>query len=344
MKNNYFKVFSSFLLIFVMVLGLVLNTGVIHAEDKYQIILAHSVPESHAYHQGYLKFKELVEERTDGKVTVKIFPNNTLGGDLAATDSVRMGNIQMALTGTFALYQLNPHWGVFDMPFLFQDYDEVDRIVEGEIGKQLLQEDVGNVIPMGFMENGFRYLANSKRPVRKPSDLNGLKIRIMESPIYVDSWKAIGASPNPMAFGEVYTALDTGVVDGVENPPSLLYAMGFQEVQKYLTTTRHLYLAGITIMNKKFFNSLPSDIQEIIKDSFQEAAKYQRGLVREEDVKAMEKLEKELEVTYLSPEERQVFAEMSYPVYKKYADKIGKDFVIRVLEELNRDELIDYLN
>jgi len=308
------------------------------------ITLAHSVPETHAYHEGYLMFQELVEERTDGEITVNIFPDATLGGDQAAADSVRMGNIEMALTGTFVLYDHNPHWGVFDLPFLFRDYEEVDSIIEGEIGEQLLEEDLGSVIAMDFMENGFRYLTNSVRPVEEPADLEGMRVRIMEGPIYVDSWEAMGASANPMSFDELYSALDTGVVDGMENPPSLIYTSGFYEVQEYMTETLHQYLAGITIMNEDWFNSLSSENQEIITESFSEAAEYQRELVRERDEEALEELQELLEYNTLTGDERDKFAELTFSVYEEYAEEIGEEFVIEFLEELGRDDLVDYLN
>jgi len=306
------------------------------AGDKIKIKLAHVVPATHAYHKGYVKFKNLVEERTDGKVEVTIFPHGTLGGDVQAADSVQMGIAQMALTGTFSLYDHNPKWAMMDLPYLFETYDEVDKIITGPIGKELLAKEVGKAYVLGFMENGFRHVSNSKRPINTLADMKGLKIRTMKAPVHVSAFKAMGASPTPMPFGELYTAMQTGVVDGEENPPSLFYAVKFYEVQKYYSLTYHTYLAGLTLINKPFFDALAPDIQKIIRESFNEAAEFQRNLVRKDDAEKLELLKDKIAVNQLSKEEIDKFREATKPVYKDWADKIGKDFLNKTLKTLGR--------
>ncbi|SEA29306.1 tripartite ATP-independent transporter solute receptor, DctP family [Desulfuromusa kysingii] len=304
--------------------------------DKIKIKLAHTVPTSHAYHKGYVKFKNLVAERTDGRVEVTIFPQGTLGGDVQAADSVQMGIAQMALTGTFALYDYNPKWALLDLPYFFNDYEDVDTIINGPIGEELLSESVGNAYVLGFMENGFRHVSNNARPIKTLEDMKGLKIRTMKAPVHVSAFEALGASPTPMPFGELYTAMQTGVVDGEENPPSLFYTMKFYEVQKYFSLTRHVYLSGLTMINKNFFDGLPADIQTAIQESFTEAAAYQRELVRQDDAEKIEMLKKKLQVNSLPDSEIVRFREATQSVYSDWEGKIGKDFLERASKAINR--------
>jgi len=160
----------------------------------------------------------------------------------------------------------------------------------------------------------------------------------MQAPVHISAFKALGASPVPMPFGELYTAMQTGVVDGEENPPSLFYAMKFYEVQKYFSLTHHVYLSGLTLINKPFFDKLPSDIQEIIKTSFTEAAKFQRELVRKDDAEKLEKLKTKLEVNEISADEIQRMKQATQKVYNEWSEKIGKDFLKRTLTELGQED------
>lgn len=304
------------------------------AAAQFKIKLAHTVPTTHAYHKGYVKFKELVEKRTNGRVEITIFPQGTLGGDIQAADSVQMGIAQMALTGTFGLYDYNPKWAVLDLPYLVENYEDVDKLINGPIGKTLLSEPVGNAYVLGFMENGFRHVTNNKRPITCLEDMKGLKIRTMKAPVHVSAFEAMGASPTPMPFGELYTAMQTGVVDGEENPPSLFYSMKFFEVQKYFSLTRHVYLAGLTLINKPFFDKMPEDIQQIIKESFTEAAEYQRTLVRKDDAEKLDALKTKMTVNEIPEKEILRMRKATRPVYEEWAGKIGKDFLNQTLKEL----------
>ncbi len=315
-----------------------MNIGRAEAKETYKIKLAHTVPVTHAYHKGYVKFKEMVAEMTDGQVDVTIYPHGTLGGDIQAADSVQMGIAQMALTGTFALYDYNPKWAVMDLPYLFKNYEDVDRIINGPIGEELLKKPVGNAYVLGFMENGFRHVSNNKRPIKTLADFKGLKIRTMEAPVHVSAFRALGASPTPMPFGELYTALQTGVVDGEENPPSLFYTMKFYEVQKYFSLTSHVYLAGLTLINKKFFDGLPDDVQHAIRVCFRDAAQYQRDLVRADDANKLKLLRDKMEVNSIAPAEIDKMREATQPVYNEWASFIGKDFLNKVMKELGRDK------
>ena len=310
--------------------------GAAFAADTIKIKLAHTVPTSHAYHKGYVKFKNLVAERTDGQVEVTIFPQGTLGGDIQAADSVQMGIAQMALTGTFALYDYNPKWALMDLPYFFDDYEDVDTIINGPIGEELLSENVGNAYVLGFMENGFRHVSNNKRPIETLADMKGLKIRTMKAPVHVSAFEAMGASPTPMPFGELYTAMQTGVVDGEENPPSLFYTMKFYEVQKYFSLTHHVYLSGLTLINKNFFDGLAPDIQTAIRESFAEAAAYQRKLVRQDDAEKLKMLEEKLKVNSLPDSEIAKFKKATRPVYAEWESKIGKDFLERASQAIGR--------
>jgi tripartite ATP-independent transporter DctP family solute receptor len=331
-----FLVKLSMVLIIVCGLALLLPPGGASAGEQIKIKLAHVVPASHAYHKGYVKFKNMVETKTNGRVSITIFPHGTLGGDIQASDSVQMGIAQMALTGTFALYDYNPKWAILDLPYLFNNYADVDKIINGSIGAELMNEPVGNAYVLGFMENGFRHVSNNKRPITKLEDFNGLKIRTMKAPVHISAFKALGASPTPMPFGELYTAMQTGVVDGEENPPSLFHAMKFYEVQKYYSLTRHVYLSGLTLINKSFFDGLPADIQEIIKTSFLEAAEFQRDLVRKDDNEKLELLKTKLKVNEVSDKEIERMRKACRKVYDEWSGKIGQTFFNKTMAELGR--------
>jgi len=177
------------------------------------------------------------------------------------------------------------------------------------------------------MENGFRYITNSKRPIHTPKDLNGIKIRTMENPIHMETFRLLGASPTPMAFNELYTALQQKTVDGQENPVFLTYSSKFYEVQKYLSLTGHIYAAAPFVMNLDFFNSLPADLQTIVKDGANVARDKQREMLDTQNEADLVELKKAMEVNELTAEEKAVFAEMTKPVYDQVAEIVGQDLV-----------------
>lgn len=270
---------------------------------------------------GQHKFAEIVKEKSGGKIDVKVFPAGMLGGDLQSVSSLQGGLLQMSVMNAGLMASLAPNFALLDIPFLFENTKEADAVMDGEVGKIFAKElDAKNLVVLAFWELGFRNLTNSRRPVETVDDITGLKIRVVQSPIYLEMFQALGANAVPMPFPEVYTALETGTVDGQENPaPSILTAK-LNEVQKYLTLTRHTYNPMVLLFSKPLWDKLDPEEKELIQQAATEAAAFQRQTSREADAKAVDALAASgMTVTKLSPEEIARFRETTKPVAEKFA-------------------------
>lgn len=326
----------SFLII--LTIGL-LNVSSLAQEPKV-LKLAHGGSERSAYHLGYLRFKELVEERTKGKVIIDIFPGGVLSaGELTAFQT---GVVEMGITRGAELMTYDPHWGIFEMPFLFPDLEAVDKVINGDLINQLFGEVQGaNVVLLeGFFENGFRHVTNNIRPIHTVGDMKGMKMRVMDTPLQVAIFSALGSSPMGISYEELYSALQTNVIDAMEGSFVNILDKAFYEVQKYLSLTGHSYYGWATAINAQVYNSFSPEIQKILNDSMREAAVYEQELIRKENQEGMEKLqEKGMIVNDLTPEEKMGFVKATKSVYDKYADEIGKDFINQFMEEMGREPL-----
>ncbi|MDD3139875.1 MAG: DctP family TRAP transporter solute-binding subunit [Lachnospiraceae bacterium] len=222
-------------------------------------------------------FKKIVEERSNGQITVEVYTAGTLGDTRTIMEGVQLGTIEMGDIENGIMSGFVPEACIWDLPYLFSSLDQAHEVLDGEIGQQIqgLYESIG-VKNLAYNDGGFRYFTNSKRPVKNVDDLKGLKIRVMESNVMINSMNAFGASPVPMAFSELYTALQQGTVDGQENPLDLIYAQNFHEVQKYLSLSEHFYYPRQYVINLEFYKSLPEDLQQLISDAAIEACQYQR--------------------------------------------------------------------
>jgi tripartite ATP-independent transporter DctP family solute receptor len=284
-------------------------------------------------HAGWVEFKKIVEEKTGGKMKVEIFPNQQLGGDRELTEAVQMGNVTMTCPSSAPLASFENSFYALDIPFLFHNREKVYQVLDGEVGNKLL-DSLSNIQlkGLGYWENGFRNLSNSKVPITKPEDLNGLKIRTMENEIHINTWKMLGANPTPIAFGELFTALQQKTVDGQENPMELIYTNRLYEVQKYITKTQHIYSAYIVFINKDFYEGLSQDYQKIIADAVKEAGIKQRKIAEENENKAIEAMESSIEIISLTPEEQKAFKDKLALLYDKIREKAGKEIVDSFLE------------
>jgi len=216
------------------------------------IKLAHVVNENDAFHVCALKFKELVEAGSKGELTVTIYPNAQLGDERNLLESMRMGVVDSAIITGGPIMNFMPKFGVFDLPFLFSTPEHAYKVLDGEIGKMMLNEmEQHGWKGLAYGERGFRNLTNSKQPVKTPEDMKGLKIRLMQNPVYVDSFRALGANAIPMAWTEALTALQQGAIDGQENPLNVIVAFNLFESQKHLAITRHAYAPNVIMMSKK---------------------------------------------------------------------------------------------
>lgn len=294
--------------------------------------------ESHPQGQGMNKFKELVEEKSGGKMKVQNFYDASLGDDLNMTKALQAGTQEITNPSTSPLVGMIPEYGILDFPFIFNNEAEADAVLDGPVGQKLMDklEDHG-LVGLAYSENGFRQLTNSKHAVKTADDFKGLKIRTMQNEIHIDAFEKLGANPSPMAFSEVFTALESKTVDGQENPLSTIKSQKYNEVQKHLSLTQHVYTPFIMLVSKKFWDGLSEEEQTILRESAIEAGKYQREVSRKENEQAIKDLEKAgMKINKVSDEEREKMKEMIQPVTDKYAEKIGKELVDEMTAELEK--------
>lgn len=294
--------------------------------------LSNGLPETHPAILGAKKFGELLAQKTNGRYEVQVYPNATLGDDVRATEAVRMGTLEMVSTSSSPLTGLVPELAIFDLPFLITSEAAADAVYDGAVGAKLAAalEPKGLVL-LAYYENGFRQLTNSVREVKSPADMKGLKIRTMQNPMHLDAFKALGANPTPMPFSEVFTAMQQKTIDGQENPIPTIYLSKYNEVQKYVSLTGHIYGPHLILINKKLFESFPEADRKIIKETAQESARYERQLNRKYSADLVAELKKSgMVVTALSADQKKAFQDACAPVYATWEPKIGKPFVDEV--------------
>ncbi|PLT30626.1 TRAP transporter substrate-binding protein [Peribacillus deserti] len=294
--------------------------------------------ENHPQGQGMKKFKELVEEKSGGKMKVQNFFDASLGDDLNMTKALQAGTQEITNPSTSPLVGMIPEFGIFDFPFVFNNEEEADAVLDGPVGQKLMDKlPEQGLIGLAYSENGFRQLTNSKHAVKTAEDFKGLKIRTMQNEVHLDAFKKLGANPSPMAFSEVFTALESKTVDGQENPLSTIKSQKYNEVQKHLSLTKHVYTPFIMLVSKKFWDKLSEEEQGILREAAQEAGKYQREVSRKENEIAIKDLEKAgMKINEVSDEEREKMKKMIQPVNDKYAEKFGTELVDEMMAELEK--------
>ncbi|WP_243297770.1 TRAP transporter substrate-binding protein [Bacillus litorisediminis] len=292
--------------------------------------------EDHPQGQALKKFVEIVDEKSGGKLEVKPFYAASLGDDQKMTEALQGGLQEITIPSTSPLVGMVKEFGIFDFPFLFNTAEEADAILDGPIGQKLLDKlPEHGLIGLGYWENGFRHLTNSKHAVETAEDFEGLKIRTMQNEVHLDAFKALGANPTPMAFSEVFTALESKTVDGQENPLATIKSNKFNEVQEYLSLTKHVYTPFVFLVSKKFWDQLSEEEQTILKEAAVEAGQYQRQLSREEDANAIEEIKDSgTKVNEVSDEEKEKMKEIIQPVIDKYAKEFGQELVDELMKEI----------
>jgi TRAP-type transport system periplasmic protein len=313
------------------------QAGAADIRDR-SIKVSHVVPSDHPYHLGVIKFGELVSQKSSGKIKVRGYPDGQLGAEVASISSAQGGILEMAVVATAAAGSVVKEFGVYDLPFLFNNHKETDFILDGPIGRMLLGKlsDKG-LIGLCYFENGFRHVTNSKRPIARLEDLNGLKIRTIQNAIFIDVFKGLGANPTPMPFTEVYTALETKAIDGQETPYSNIFSNRFFEVQKYVSGTGHIYGSAVVLVSKKFWDQLSGDEKTMLQSSCDAARDYERQVNREQDPKFLEQLKaKGMAFNEIAPEERARMRDALKPIYDKHTKELGEDVVKQVLAELQK--------
>jgi len=300
------------------------------AQAPIVIKFSHVVAENTPKGKGALKFKELAEKATGGKVKVEVYPNSTLYKDGEEMNALQLGSVQMLAPSLAKFGPLGvPAFEAFDLPYLFDSYDELNKVTTGPVGKQLFQKlESKGIVGLAYWDNGFKDMSANK-PLRMPADFRGLKMRIQSSKVLDAQMRALGAVPQVMAFSEVYQALQTGVVDGTENPPSNLYTQKMNEVQKYLTLSNHGYLGYAVIVNKPFWDGLPPDIRKQLEGAMVEATKYTNEIAKKENDDALEAVRKagKTEIITLTPEEKKAWKKALVKVHTEMESRIGKDTI-----------------
>jgi tripartite ATP-independent transporter DctP family solute receptor len=287
---------------------------------------AHPHPEADSWHKAALIFADQIKAKSQGRFEVQVFPNGALGSDQQTIGAVRGGSLDICLTGNPFFTGLAPKLNVLDLPFLIQSRKHAAVVMDGPIGDGLRRELEGsNLKALATWEIGWRNLTNNRRPVASAADIKGLKIRTTPNPAHIKAFQLLGALPTPMAFTELFTALETGTVDGQENPVTLILNAKFFEVQKHLSLTRHAFTTGPVVMNKGKFDALPADIQELLVRSAVEIAGVQRQMNEDTEGSSLAALKKAGMQAVESPD-RDSFAKIvTAEVEKEFVSKYGSE-------------------
>jgi len=303
--------------------------------DPVTLRLAHVVNEQDGFHIAATKFEELVEERTDGKVNIEIFPNASLGDERTLLEGMQIGTVDMGVITNGPVANFVEEMAVFELPFLFPSPEAAYSVLDGPIGQELLDKlaDV-NLKGLAYAERGFRNLTNSERAVNSPEDLDGLRIRVMENPVYTDTFRELGANAIPMAWTEALTAMQQGTIDGQENPVNVIHSFKLDETQNYMTLSRHTYAPAIFVMGMPAWNQLPEAAQAVLEEAAQEAAEHERQVNADMEAEQLAAL-REAGMEINDSPDMEAFQAAVAPVYEKYGEQFG-DYLPRIQEALQQ--------
>jgi C4-dicarboxylate-binding protein DctP len=299
---------------------------------KFSHVVAVDTPKG----KGAEFFKKRAEELTKNRVKVEVYPNSQLYKDGEEMEALQLGSVQMLAPSVAKFGPLGAReFEAFDLPYLFDNFEELHKVTQGPIGKQLFQKlESKGITGLAFWDNGFKDMSANKA-LKMPGDVKGLKMRIQSSNVLEAQMRALGAIPQKMAFSEVYQGLQTGVVDGTENPPSNFYTQKMHEVQKYMTMTDHGVIEYAVIVNKKFWDGLPADIRSALEAAMTEATKYANDIAKKENDEALEGVKKsgKTQIIVLSPEEKAAWKKALVQVHREQESRIGKDLIQAVYKE-----------
>ena len=291
---------------------------------EFTLKLGHIADPQNPYAQGALKFAEIVNKKTGGAVEIQVFPSSQLGNQRDLIEGLTFGTVDMTLTSTAVLGNFLPEAAVFDLPFIFRDIPHAYKALD-TVGMEICKPlEKRGIKVLSMWENGVRHMTNNRNPIRKPADMKGLKIRVMEQPIYIEMMKILGASPTPMAFGELFTALQQGVVDGQENPAAHIFTSRFFEVQKYISLTAHTYSAEPLLVSMGVWNKLPEKYRATIQTAADEARDWQRDLCRKLESEYWDKIKASGKSTINDDVDKAAFMEATKPVWAMFEEKLGK--------------------
>jgi tripartite ATP-independent transporter DctP family solute receptor len=302
------------------------------------IKFTNGVAADHPVADGVKRMQEVLNAKTGGKLKINAFWGGSAGGDLPATQALRAGTQEMVCTSSSPLVGIVKELGVFDLPFLFANEKEADAVLDGPAGQFFNQKlEAAGLVNLAYWENGFRNLTNSKRPVAKVEDFGGVKVRVMQNNIFLDTFKTLGTNAVPMAFGEVFTALETKTIDGQENPFVTIDTSKFYEVQKFLSVTRHAYTPFLVLYSKRLWDQLSPQEQAALREAAVEGQKAQRASIRAQSDKALAALRaKGMQINEITPAEQRRMFEKVKPVYDKHRETIGAEAINAVFDALKK--------
>lgn len=321
-------------------LGLSAFSGMAAAQAPIVIKFSHVVAADTPKGKAAEFFKKRAEELTKGKVKVEVYANSALYKDKEELEALQLGAVQMLAPSLAKFGPLGvKEFEAFDLPYIFDDYTDLHRVTQGPVGAAILKKlEPKGIVGLGYWDNGFKsFSANT--PIHSPGDLKGKKLRIQLSKVLEEEIRALGALPQVMAFSEVYQALQTGVVDGTENPPSNMYTQKMHEVQKHMSVTEHGYLGYAVIANRKFWDGLPADVRGQLDQAVKEATDYANRIAKDENDKALEAIKKsgKTQVYLPTKDEKLAFKKVLVPVHQKMEGRIGKDLIHSIYKETGFD-------
>ena len=285
--------------------------------------LGHIAEPENPYGQGADHFSNLVKERTKGEVIIQVYPSSQLGNQRDLVEGLTFGTVDMTLTGTAVLGNFIPEVAVFDLPFIFRDIPHAYKALD-TVGMDLCKKGEGRgMITLAIWENGVRHMTNNKRPIKTPEDMKGLKMRVMEQPVYIEMMKALGASPTPMAMSELYTALQKGVIDGQENPLAHIATKRFYEVQKYISLSGHTYASEPLLISTTSWKKLTPEQQQVIRQAALDTRDWQRELCRNLEGTFLKTIKDSGKSEVNDDVDKAAFANATKSVWKLYSDKFG---------------------
>lgn len=340
--KKYLALFLVVCLSFVTLAGCTQSNKTPAANDPIETItikIGHVQAETHPYHLALIELQNILEEKSPGTFKLELFPNSTMGGERDMIEGLQMGTLDASLPSTASLGGFTNEFNIFDLPFLFPSFDSAHKLLDGEIGQSLLDTlPEAGLVGVAYWENGFRYITNDKYEIYKPTDIpKGFKIRTMENEIQMQTFIELGANAIPMAWAEVYTSLQQGVIDAQENPLANAYVNNIHEVNRKFSMTGHVYAPVPFVFSKLSWDKYSDDVKAILTEAVEEARDYERDLVQSGE----EDLIKTLEAagcTVIRPEEldKAEWRAAVQGVYDRYSDRIGADFIAQVQAELNK--------
>lgn len=300
-------------------------------DDVIELQLGHIATETNPYHLLALEFKELVEERSDGKLKINIFPNGQLGQERELIEALTFGNLDLAVITSSPVTNFVPEFGILDVPYLFENWDQVETFLDADISQDLLKEtEKVGIETYTFVPRGFRSVTNSKHPVNTPEDLKGLTLRVIESEVYVDTINEMGATATGMPWSDAFTAMQQGAIDGQENDYSIIYTQNVFEVQKYLSLTEHIFAINTLMASVQNIDKLPEDLQDIVAEAAKDAGQEIREH-NKEDAENLRNLieEKGMEINEV---DKEAFVNSVPDTQEKYSKKFGEKYFTEIKE------------